>query len=191
VVEHTLDGNLAHVNIIALLQGLCLAKMNGRLELADLDLHAQVFFINGLVVHALTKDLVGDDALLEIAMWEAGQFKFYPNQSITKVTIRSRLDTLMIKAGGICDKQCYLHAIGLKQQSILLRREAKRSEPEVAELLLPVKLDDQRPTIEFYLLIDDGTTLGSIVEKSKLAKIKYIPILHNLFKCKLVEIGPL
>jgi len=116
VVRDSLRGDLRHTSILDILQFLSVGGKTGELiaknESSNAEAHA--FFSAGTMVHVITGELSGMEALVEISGWKRGNFKFFddilsPNTTIKlprrrqMVSTRSSTDVLedFLKVPGV------------------------------------------------------------------------------------------
>ncbi len=72
----TLEGDLKNLQVPNLLQSINLAKMTGKLDVRSKTESAEVYFQDGIPLHAAIKDTKGDAALIELITWTLGEFRF-------------------------------------------------------------------------------------------------------------------
>jgi len=77
----SLRGNLGNTGILDVLQFLAMVGKTGELIAVcePRQTQGRVYFLTGTVVHSVTGDLVGMDALGEICSWQEGSFRFSEN----------------------------------------------------------------------------------------------------------------
>ena len=184
----TLEGDLNKLQVPNLLQSINLAKMSGRLDVKTNTANCQIFFQEGIPLHAKIKDTIGDVALIELLTWTDGEFRFWPDEKTVDRSINRRLDAMLMEGVTLLDQSRYLDTQGLKPESCLVKKNAMISEEEFAARLqkgAPIPID---PQLDFYELIDNRNTLAELLRKKPMQKTEYIPILFNLVSCGLVQI---
>ncbi len=184
-----LNGDLAFIQISALLQSISLAKMTGKLEIDSNLGPAEVFFEEGKPVHATTPDTIGDESILELVTWKEGRFYFQPKVTSPKTTCKGSLDNLIIQGVHLLDKQNYLKNAGLRPESVLVRTRRDVFGKELEQMLLtgaPVNLDLQK---QFYDAIDDRTPVVKLVEKLGLSRKDWVLIVCNMITCGLAVLS--
>lgn len=182
----SLEGNLTNMQPPTLLQSITLGKQTGRLGVTGTNGTAEVYFVDGAPVHAVARDLRGDAALIELILWDEGQFHFYPDERINETSITKRLDSLLMEGVTLHDQCKYLATQGLKQESYLLRKNSKLTEQEFEQLIsrgAPVDLAAQK---RFYQAIDNQRTLFEVLRVLSLPKPVWAPIMFNMLSCGLV-----
>lgn len=184
-----LNGDLAFIQISALLQSISLAKMTGKLEIDSNLGPAEVFFEEGKPVHATTPDTIGDESILELVTWKEGRFYFQPKVTSPKTTCKGNLDNLIIQGVHLLDKQNYLKNAGMRPESVLVRTRRDIFGKELEQMLLtgaPVSLELQK---QFYEAIDDRTPVAKLVEKLGLSRKDWVLIVCNMITCGLAVLS--
>ena len=184
----TLEGDLKNLQVPNLLQSINLAKMTGKLDVRSNSENAEVFFQDGIPIHALLKDVSGDSALVELITWSFGEFRFWPDEKTADRTINKRLDSMLMEGVALLDQSKYLETAGLKKESCLVKKNAMISEEEFrarVEKGAPIGLEGQ---LDFYELIDNRNTLSELLRNRPMPKVVYIPIIFNLVSCGLVQV---
>ncbi len=92
-------GNLSEIGLTDLIQLNCQSGMSGRLTVTSRGRIAQVFFENGVVVHATLGDKSGQEAFYEVLGWDAGSFTLERNVPTPTQTIRTTCSDLLL--GGL------------------------------------------------------------------------------------------
>lgn len=100
--DTALTGNLSHLDLPGILQMLAHSRQTGSLYVNAGNIDGIVFFQNGVVTHAETGDLVGDEAVVHIVKEsnriESGSYKFVPGESATTRTVLRSATELMLEA---------------------------------------------------------------------------------------------
>lgn len=187
-VKATLEGDLTKMQAPNLLQSLNMAKMTGRLDVKDKNEEARVFFLDGNIVHAEMKETLGDEALIELVTWTAGEFRFWPDETTGQKTVKKRLDAMLMEGVTLLDQSQYLESAGLKMESCLVKRNAIISEQEFTARLQKGAPIGLQPQIDFYELIDNHSQFFDILAKRPMRKTEYVPILFNLISCGLIQV---
>ncbi len=88
-------GTLDRIRILDLVQVACLGRMNADVEIES-DLGKGVVGIrSGQVVNARTGALSGEDAVLEILLWQSGHFTFTPQEDDVSQNIRKTWEQVL------------------------------------------------------------------------------------------------
>jgi GGDEF domain-containing protein len=185
----TLEGDLKNLQMPNLLQSINLAKMTGKLDVRSRVENAEVFFQEGIPVHASLKDTVGDAALVELITWTSGEFRFWADERTVERSVNKRLDAMLMEGVSLLDQNKYLEeTAGLKLESCLVKKNAMISEEEFAARVAkgaPISLEGQ---LDFYEQIDNRNTLWDLLRNKPMPKVQWVPILFNLVSCGLVQI---
>ncbi len=180
-----LNGDLAFVQINALLQSINLAKMTGRLEITSDKGTAEVFFIEGQPFHATAPDSRGPECIYELVTWKEGRFFFQPKVITKQRTINDTLDSLIIQGAQILDKHNFLKSSGFKPDAILVKLIPSISDADLKKLVqpaIPVEFVLQR---RFYDAIDGKSSTREIVEKLGYLRSQWVPVMCNMLTCGL------
>ena len=94
--DSTLNGSLAQMNVIDLLQSLELGRKNCALTLTNNGDRCDLFFAEGQINHAVYDDLKGDEAVYKVLMWTGGSFRIdFTGKSAEQSCTRSTQGLLM------------------------------------------------------------------------------------------------
>jgi GGDEF domain-containing protein len=183
-----LSGDLANMQVPNLLQSVVLSKMTGRLGVVAEQGSSDLYFELGVPVHAQIGTTMGDLAIIELLMWDDGQFQFYPDERTSHRTVTKRLDSLLMEGVTLVDHNKFLLEHGVKSQSFLLRKQKNIAEAQFEQMVQkgsPVDLAVQK---RFYQAIDNKSTLYDVLRKVPLPKTEWIPIMFNMISCDLVSV---
>jgi len=187
-LKATLEGDLKNLQVPNLLQSIMLAKMTGRLDVRNRSESAELFFHDGIPLHAKIKDTIGDNAIIELITWSVGEFRFWPDETSPERTVNKRLESMLMEGVALLDQNKYLETAGLKLESCLVKKNAMISEEEFAARVLkgaPIGLEQQ---LDFYELIDNRNSFFDLLRNRPMMKVDWVPILFNLVSCGLVQI---
>jgi GGDEF domain-containing protein len=175
-----LNGDLAFVQISALLQSINLAKMTGRLEIDSEEGAAEVFFTDGQPIHATSPGLEGAECVYELVTWKEGRFFFQPKVQTEKKTISDNLDSLMIQGAQLFDKHSFLKNSGFKTDCVLLKTQHNLDDAALKKILAPAIPVAFAPQRKFFDMIDDKMTADELIAKMELKKSAWVPIICNM-----------
>ncbi len=96
--NETLRGNLAQLKLVDILRILRHNKRTGKLSLQFKDRSADIYFLNGDIIHAKTNDSYGEQVIYDVLGLRDGTFVFYPNISVKNPTINRPTSEIMDKA---------------------------------------------------------------------------------------------
>jgi GGDEF domain-containing protein len=184
-----LTGDLAHVQMPTLLQSILMAQMNGRLKIMSNNRLAEVFFKDGIPVHSFTTDTVGEESIFEILTWKEGDFAFEAKITTDARTIRQNLDSLLLQGMQLIDNATYLRNSGLRPEALMQRKYKNLSEQEFESMVAsgaPIPMNVQK---KFYRSIDDNNSVQSLLEKLRLPRSQWIPLMCNMMRCDLVSLS--
>lgn len=186
--DTVLNGELSFIQISALLQSILLAKMTGRLQVDSIEGAAEVFFVDGVPLHATTPHAKGEESIYELISWHEGKFFFQPQVQSSKRTIHDQLDGMIIQGVQLLDKLNLLKSCGFRLDCIMKKTNEAMSEVDLNTMLSigdPKHVESQR---RLYQAIDGSTSAVEITNYLGLQRSRWIPALAHLFKCKLVTI---
>ena len=100
--ETALSGNLSHMDIPGVVQMLTHTRQTGALYVNTEIIDGIIFFENGIVTHAESRELVGDEAMVQIVKLcnglDSGSYKFLPGESAATRTVLRSATELMLEA---------------------------------------------------------------------------------------------
>ncbi len=187
-IKATLEGDLKNLQVPNLLQSINLAKMTGLLDVRCKVDETKIYFNDGTPYHCVSRDSKGDLALIELLIWEEGEFRFWPDETVNEKTVTRRLESVLMEGITLLDQYRYLTSQGLKLESCLIKKNAVISEEEFKSRLTkgaPIPLN---PQLDFYELIDNRSSLFDLLRNRPLNKNEWIPIMFNLVSCGLIQI---
>lgn len=181
----TLDGDLTDMTPPSLLQSMQIGKMTGVLMVISHEDMVEIYFEEGLPIHAIAPDSKGEAAVMELLMWDVGKFAFYPNERTTERTVRRRMEGMLMESAPLMDQYRYLAEVGLSMNSYVVRRQGMISESEFEQRVQRGARMDMEKQKQFYQLIDNKSTLFDLLRKMPMPKVEWIPTLYNLICCDL------
>jgi GGDEF domain-containing protein len=184
-----LAGDIAQVQMPTLLQSILMAKMTGKLRIESNQRHADVFFKDGVAVHASTHDTMGEEGIFEILSWKDGEFYFESGVETPERTIKQKMDNLLLQGMQIIDNATFLRNSGLRPEAVMHRLHQNLSESQFESMVqqgAPIPLGAQK---SFYQAIGDGTTVSQLLEKVKLPRSRWILLMCNMLRCELITLG--
>src|SRR5207253_471416 len=114
----------------SLLQSIAIAKMTGRLLVQSDTDTAEIFFEDGTPVHAATREGGGESAIVDLMLWEVGDFQFMPDEKSNQKTVTRRLESLVMEGVSLLDQHRFLLGQNVKMESYMLRNHASLSEQD-------------------------------------------------------------
>ncbi|HYL92788.1 MAG TPA: DUF4388 domain-containing protein [Alphaproteobacteria bacterium] len=100
--DTALTGSLSHLDLPGVVQMLIHSRQSGALYVNAGDIDGIMFFDRGVVSHAESGDLIGDQAVVHIVKYcngvEIGSYKFLPGESAKTRTVLRSATELMLEA---------------------------------------------------------------------------------------------
>ena len=100
--DAALTGSLSHLDLPGVVQMLAHSRQSGSLYVNAGRIDGLMFFENGVISHAESGDLIGDDAVVHIVKYcngvETGSYKFVPGASAATRTVLRSATELMLEA---------------------------------------------------------------------------------------------
>lgn len=188
-----LAGDLSGIDLSSLLNSMRMSKLSGRLTVKGPTDEAELFFDDGNLVHARCQEATGEECVLVICTWRSGSFNFEPGVKSDRKTIREGLEKLLLKGVLLLDKQNYLDNCGVTPESILLRNRRDLAEAEFESIsqaaasgsYLSYDMTFQK---NFYLVVDDKSTLQEVITRLNLMRSQWVPLLVRMMKCRFISL---
>lgn len=180
------NGDLSLVEISRLFQSILLSKMTGRLDVDQGGAHAKMFFVDGEPQHAEVSGVVGDEAVLELLTWREGKYKFEPRVRVAERNVAAPIESLVIKGVQLVDKVTFLRNVGLLAESVLQRKHANSAGIDFSQLAQHDPSVDAALLKRLYLAVDDKTAIGTMVEKLRLPRSQWVPVVALLINADLL-----
>lgn len=174
------QGSLKELPLPDIIQLVSVSGKTGKFTLTrDAD-RGYIYLKNGQMVHALVGDLIGEEAIYALAIWNAGEFQFNPGEEPDRQTITKSNTNLLMEAARRLDEW---RVLSKKIPSVeyvpeLLARENRHEQVTLnpQEWMLITKIDGQRS------IIDIGRALN--MSSFDVAKILYGMITGELVSLK-------
>ena len=184
--EAILSGNLSKMPPSSVLQSIALSRMTGMLAVTGEDMQMSVYFDEGNIVHASARDSSGDLSVMELLTFETGKFQFYPDERTTMHSVLRRLENLLVDGAVLLDQTRYLKKAGMKIDSLMVRKHQMIAESEFEQKLRESACSDIARLKQFYLQVDDQTTIFECLRRHPMSAPEWIPILFSLVNGGLV-----
>jgi len=185
----SLQGTLTEMQVAGLLQSITINKMTGMLSVKDADEQIDVFFEEGMPLHAVSPQSEGDFAVMDLLTWQSGSFQFIPMERTAERTIHRRLEAILMEGAALVDQHQYLTKKGLKLRTYLLRKNLNLSEQEFELALKDAAPIDMAFQKSLYTLVDHRNTFADILRIRPLVKAEWVPVMYNLVSANLVELS--
>ncbi|MBU6454772.1 MAG: DUF4388 domain-containing protein [Cyanobacteria bacterium REEB67] len=186
-VKPTFEGDLKNIQLPNILQSIAMSRGTGRLEIENVTESATIFFSEGMPIHCVSRGLEGENSFVELVCWEEGDFRFYPGAKHDQVTIKRRLDTLLMEGSAFDDQYRALKKLGANDSTFILRTNSAISEGDFIAALKKGTGTDPELTKIIYQRVDDRCTMHDFVRKLNLTKPQWVPIVFNLVSCDLIK----
>lgn len=182
----TMEGTLNKMQVPTLIEVVAVGKGTGRLEIIGASDVGQMYFKDGELLHALTRSMEGDMAVLDLIAWE-GSYKFVPDEESDQRTVSKQIDALMVEATTLFDQLTSMEVEGLTMQSLIQRTAHGITESEFEQAVGKGVQANMQYQKMFYQAVDNQSSLEEVLRRSPLAKRDWVPVLFNLSKCGLVS----
>lgn len=183
----TIEGDFQQPALTSLLQSVSLSKTTGRLEVErDQNTTAQVYFVDGNIVHCTTMGIVGEAAVHEVISWNSGNYRIYDDQACKAKTVHKRIDLLMLEGMAIVDQWNRLQQLGLKLDSSLFRLPQTAAAPNFEQISAKANCDINLLKA-VYQAVDGTTSLAEVIRRCMLSRPEWVPALYALVGCQLLS----
>ncbi|HYC92559.1 MAG TPA: DUF4388 domain-containing protein [Thermoanaerobaculia bacterium] len=174
------QGSLKELPLPDIIQLVSVSGKTGKFTLTrDAD-RGFIYLKNGQMVHATVGDLVGEEAIYSLAIWNHGEFQFSPGEDSDRQTITKSNTNLLMEAARRLDEW---RVLSKKIPSVdyvpeLLARENRHEQVTLnpQEWMLITKIDGRRSIVEI------GRALNT--SSFEVAKILYGMITGELVQLK-------
>ena len=174
------QGSLKELPLPDIIQLVSVSGKTGKFTLTrDAD-RGFIYLKNGQMVHATIGDLVGEEAIYSLAIWNHGEFQFSPGEDSDRQTITKSNTNLLMEAARRLDEWRVLSRKipGVDYVPELMARENRHEQVTLnpQEWMLITKIDGRRSIVEI------GRELG--LSSFDVAKILYGMITGELVQLK-------
>ena len=174
------QGSLKELPLPDIIQLVSVSGKTGRFILTRDNERGAIFLKNGQMIHAMIGDLVGEEAIYALAIWNHGEFQFEPGAEADRQTITKSNTNLLMEAARRLDEW---RVLSKKVPSIeyvpeLLTRENRHEQITLnpQEWMIVTRVDGRRS------IIDIGKLLN--ISSFDVAKILYGMITSELVSLK-------
>jgi hypothetical protein len=98
------QGSLKELPLPDIIQLVSVSGKTGKFNLTRDAERGAIFLKNGQMVHAVVGDLVGEEAIYALAIWNSGDFQFEPNEEASHQTINKSNTNLLMEAARRLDE---------------------------------------------------------------------------------------
>jgi Domain of unknown function (DUF4388) len=152
------QGSLKELPLPDIIQLVSVSGKTGRFTLTRDAERGYIFLKNGQMVHALVGELIGEEAIYALAIWNHGEFQFEPGAEADRQTITKSNTNLLMEAARRLDEW---RVLSKKVPSIeyvpeLLTRENRHEQITLnpQEWMIVTRIDGRRS------IVDIGKTLN-------------------------------
>jgi len=174
------QGSLKELPLPDIIQLVSVSGKTGKFTLTRDSDRGFIYLKNGQMVHAVTGDLIGEEAIYSLAIWKQGEFQFNPSEEPDRQTITKSNTNLLMEAARRLDEW---RVLSKKIPSVdhvpeLLARDNRHEQVTLNphEWMLITKIDGNRSISEI------GRTLN--ISSFDVAKILYGMITGELVQLK-------
>jgi hypothetical protein len=174
------QGSLKELPLPDIIQLVSVSGKTGKFTLTRDSDRGFIYLKNGQMVHAMVGDLIGEEAIYSLAIWNQGEFQFNPGEEPDRQTITKSNTNLLMEAARRLDEW---RVLSKKIPSVdhvpeLLARENRHEQVTLNphEWMLITKIDGNRSIAEI------GRTLN--LSSFDVAKILYGMITGELVQLK-------
>ena len=174
------QGSLKELPLPDIIQLVSVSGKTGKFTLTRDRDRGFIYLKNGQMVHSLVGDLIGEEAIYALAIWNQGEFQFTPGEEPDRQTITKSNTNLLMEAARRLDEW---RVLSKKVPSVeyvpeLLARENRHEQVTLNpnEWMLITKIDGHRS------IVDIGRALN--MSSFEVAKILYGMITGELVQLK-------
>jgi hypothetical protein len=174
------QGSLKELPLPDIIQLVSVSGKTGRFTLTRDAERGYIFLKNGQMVHALVGELIGEEAIYALAIWNHGEFQFEPGAEADRQTITKSNTNLLMEAARRLDEW---RVLSKKVPSVeyvpeLLTRENRHEQITLnpQEWMIVTRIDGRRS------IVDIGKTLN--MSSFDVAKILYGMVTSELVALK-------
>src|SRR5436190_17327042 len=174
------QGSLKELPLPDIIQLVSVSGKTGKFTLTRDNDRGYIFLKNGQMVHATVGELIGEEAIYSLAIWNQGDFQFDPGEEADRQTITKSNTNLLMEAARRLDEW---RVLSKKVPSVeyvpeLLTRENRHEQITLnpQEWMIVTRIDGKRS------IVDIGKALN--ISSFDVAKILYGMITSELVALK-------
>ncbi len=173
------QGSLKELPLPDIIQLVSVSGKTGKFTLTQETGQGFIYLKNGQMIHATVADLIGEEAIYALAIWNQGEFQFSPGEESPQQTISKSNTNLLMEA-----------ARRLDEWRVLSR---KISSVDLVPSLVPRQNRHEQITLnpQEWLVITQVDTRRSIVEIGKVLRMSSFDVaklLYGLITSELVDL---
>ena len=146
------QGSLKELPLPDIIQLVSVSGKTGKFTLTREGDRGYIYLKNGQMVHAVVSDLIGEEAIYSLAIWNQGEFQFNPSEEPDRQTITKSNTNLLMEAARRLDEWRVLSKKIASVELVpeLLARENRHEQVTLnpQEWMLITKIDGQRSITE-------------------------------------------
>lgn len=174
------QGSLKELPLPDIIQLVSVSGKTGKFTLTHEGERGLIYLKNGQMVHALVADLVGEEAIYALAIWNQGEFQFSAGEEADRQTITKSNTNLLMEAARRLDEWRVLSkkipSVDFVPQLMVRENRHEQITLNPQEWMLITKIDGNRS------IADIGLTLN--MSSFDVAKILYGMITGELVQLK-------
>ncbi|MBI2213167.1 MAG: DUF4388 domain-containing protein [Acidobacteria bacterium] len=173
------QGSLKELPLPDIIQLVSVSGKTGKFTLAQEGATGYIYLKNGQMIHATVLDLVGEEAIYALAIWNQGEFQFSPNEEAPQQTISKSNTNLLMEAARRLDEW---RVLSKKIPSV-----------DVVPVLVPRQNRHEQITLnpQEWLIITQIDSRRSIAEVGKVLRMSGFDVaklLYGLITSELVDL---
>jgi GGDEF domain-containing protein len=184
-----IQGDLSNILVSQLLQSFLPAKATGMLEIRAGEGNSMIWYEDGILTHAVTGDLVGDDAVMSVVGWKSGQFKFEPRVKTDAKSVRSIIESLVIQGTQLAERKAYLRSAGIDINAVLIPVNPRLSELEFIHKVNRNPPMDMATLGRFYQALDGRKSLSEVYQFMGLTPGQIFVLVYHLLICDCIKVA--
>ncbi|MEO0123539.1 MAG: DUF4388 domain-containing protein [candidate division WOR-3 bacterium] len=175
-----LEGNLEDFELTDVFQLIQLGAKDGSLRIQTPSDVGVVYFKNGMVVHAKTNNLIGEQAIDSILQWRKGRFLFKPGEETLEKTVELPIQQVILDAARRIDE---LNKI----QRLIPSFDMVPKIVEVPDVGIE-KINLRPEEWKVLAFVDGSLSIREISQRVKLSEFETGRILYGLISSGLVKL---
>ena len=175
----SLIGTLEDVRIADVLRVFATSRKSGVLTVADAGRQMLLRFQRGVVVHASTGRLLGDEAVIDLFGWKHGQLAFVPDERSVPSNVTRDVDALIVE--GLRSGETF-HRMNelVSSDHVVFRLGPGPADPSLRH---PMGVTEWR----VVRLLDGARGVGELVEQTGMPRGEVVRILFELTEAGFLE----
>ena len=177
---YAITGTIENLDLAVILQTMNISKKTGCMEVKTGDLTSKIFFEQGIITHAETRNLNGETAFYDTLTISSGTWGFIPDMSSPKRTINNKIEGLLLNWSNLMDEWNSIKDRLPPQEAIIKMVDVTEDEKE--HLVFNMEEWEVLDLVRFHGLV------SKIFEDSKLGRFKTSKAILKFLSIDLVRI---